>query len=219
MAQDTPVYGNKHVDEFFRVSISGGGYNIIAEMPEELNVNVEQDWENPFKIVLNDKVQGAYQLIANVAGFERNTLLWNYDQLFTYMGGSPMQLSFEIVFTAHDSVNLNIVEPIKALMKLASPGEGQAAAGNRAVGQVLPEADLSRVRQLTKPPGCTIYFGKILKLQNVIITSVNPQITRPFVSGTNGDFEGAPMRVPVNLTIQTKFLMTQRKVEDIFFKG
>lgn len=211
--------GNVDVDPEFQLLIKSGNVEIVAEMPEELNVNVEQDWENPFKVALSDKLQGLIQGLAQFSDRldDRFTLAWDHEQLFTYMGGSPLQLSFEIVFTAEDSTEDDIVKPVKQLMMLSSPSVASSQVGEQA--REFFESATGRegegLRRLNRPPMCTVKMGNILLLQKIIITSVNPNFSRPLVSDAR--VQGVPARLPVNLTIQTTHLMTQDRIQKYFF--
>lgn len=192
------------IEKPFLVAISSGDVRIEAQLPESVDLNIEQEWENPFKLEINPALKAAFEFFTGKLG-GRKSLIWDHNLLYTYMGGSPLTFSLQIEFVAEDSVQAQIVDPIKKLMKLSSPSSGGDLINGRLKAM------------LNAPPKVSISIGNMLYVQEAIITQVQPPLGRPLVSGDDGDFQGAPARVPVQITIQTLRIMTQERVDEYFF--
>lgn len=190
----------------FLVAISSGDTRVEAQLPETVDLNLEQEWENPFKLEINPFLKAAFEFVTGKFG-QRKSLTWDHNLLYTYMGGSPLQFALTLEFIAENNVQKDIVEPIKKLMKLSTPSSGGDLVGGKLKAM------------LNAPPQVSISIGNILYIQEAIITQVQPPFGRPLVSGDDGDFVGAPSRVPVGVTIQTTRIMTQERVDEYFFSN
>jgi hypothetical protein len=206
--------------EYFKVLIKGKVHDrtsdgktsertaeIVAELPDDIAASIEQEWENPFKLETGSTIQGAVQLFSrklkNAGILQKElSLNFNHDALFVHMGGTPFSMTLDLEFVAESNIRNEIVKPVQDLIKLSVPWSTE---------------DGKKILQV--PPDVTIKVGKFLYLSPAIITAVNPQFTRPLVGGNDGDFQGAPIRMPVSINIQTKRVMTQNRVAQVFFNG
>lgn len=182
----------KHNDERFKVHIKSGSVDIVAEMPNDINVAITQEYENPFKLASNVTLQHLAQR------FLDQTLSFDTNQLFTWVGGSALQLSIELEFVAEDSSYKDIVYPVRELIRLSVPRRNENWKNLRP--------------PITQQGNVSVSIGKMLYMSQVLITSVNPILTRPILK------DGVPLRVPFAVTLQTRYIPTRDRIDQIFFK-
>lgn len=183
----------------FKVIISAGGSigNIKAWLPEEVELTIEQKYEEPFQQLRNPLVE----FVAEKFGV---TTQWDVGAKFVWMGSTPIQFTLSLIFIAETSVYTDIVEPIRKLMQLSAPRP--------------PSGNLMPMRPPVDPDhSVSMRIGKILYTEGILITSVNPMFSRPFVVDESVGAQGIPSRVPVAVTIQSKEIMRSDEVSSMFF--
>ena len=177
------------------VYFSGGGMEVYATMPDELQVQIEQEYENPVNTASNVALQGVTQY------FGAGSLKFDNSAFFVWMGGNPIQLSFEVIFVADSSIN-DVRIPVRNLMKMVSPLGG---ADGGVIGNL--KEPFSRERPLS------VRFGTLLRLDDCLLTSVVPTLGRPLHTS------GIPMRVPVQVELQARKIFTRDQVDTTIFPG
>lgn len=182
----------------FKVRIKSGSIKIVAELPQEVQMNLEQDWENPFKMESGAGVRAAFDALSKRLGWGSQTLSWDHNQLYTWMGGSPLQFNLDLEFVAKSNIETDIIAPLKNLFKISSP-----------------QSSGSLLRNLQPPSLSSISIGNIIYIPNVIINVVAPSFGRPLVS--DGNNFRIPSRVSATISIQTKRIMTKERVDEYFF--
>lgn len=207
-----------------------GSTRVRAKMPEDgVSIAIEQEYEDPFKIDINPYFRAAFTYFNKKLRGEERAAVWNRDAVYTYMGGSPLQMSLELLFEAETSIELDIVDPIRNLIKFSLPSGGntnRTAARTserlREQGGTLRDIAAEATEQIKStvvpPTSVDISIGRILYLQKAVITNVSPQFRVPFLSSSASAYKGMPSTVPVTINIQTSNMLTKEEVDGIFFQ-
>ena len=180
----------------FKVYLQGEGHDIVAHLPDELSVSLEQKYEDPAAISRNAVIESI------LSKFNITTQV-KYDQRFVWMGSSPLSFSLPLVFLAENDLYTDVVLPVRNLMKIASPKVGYGGVVDVLRQPIRDEDKLS------------LRVGNLLEFSNVLITSIQPSLTRPLIS--DGGVEGIPSRVQVDVGIQAKDYITADDIDSHFF--
>lgn len=183
----------KGLGEKFTVHIRNSSMKIkiVAEMPNDINVSIAQDYENPFKMVSNATLNALAQRFAGQA------LTWDTSALYTWVGSTALQLTLDLDFVVDENSKSEMVDPVKQLIKLSVPMRGGT------LRNLLPPT--------SKMSPTIVSIGQFLYLKDVIIISVAPTFTRPILG------DGVPMRMPFTVVMQTRFIPCVQDIDEMFF--
>ncbi len=176
------------------ISTSWDSTRITGSLPDEFNISLESEYSNPLQGVSSEALQAVMQSATG------NSLYLNNDAFHIWMGSHPLQLSWDMTLVAQSSFSVDLVDPMRQLMKLVTA---------RASGQ----DDMLLDPPVPKGQRISVMFGNILWLPDVLITNVSPTPSRPLLVG------GFPAKIPISVTIRTKRIMTTAQVDKWFFPG
>lgn len=202
--------------------LSSGGriFPIVANLPERYNIDFSSSWSAPFSKSDISSVVGAVggakfgalgAAVAagalNVAGISSRL---KSQSVQVWDSTSPMAFSIQMVFNAISNSSVDVRDKHRALLKLCAPSEsaigvltqpGPTVAG--AVGSSLGLSEDSRK--------ITLYIGKYLVLDNVIVTGVSSDVS------TLCDINGIPINMTIGLQVQSFFsCFTSEDIDKMF---
>ena len=98
--------------------------NILVEawLPEQVNVDINANYEAPFAQGIASSVNEKLGTIARFAGLSMTTQALTIQ---VWQGGSTIQFSLPLIFQAESSGVTDVMKPIKDLMKLMMPKDPQ----------------------------------------------------------------------------------------------
>jgi len=175
-----------------KVLISSPTANIVGIFPESISYSVEQEYTNVLQNLIPEELQAAAQAVLDTSLYRDNQFF------YVWTGGQPMMINWEMELIPTSSIQKELVSPLKALMKLATPKRG---AGDFLIPPTSESGEIM------------VQFGNILLVRDVLILNVTPVPQRPFLVG------GVPQRTTVSITIRTKKAFTQDDVDASVFPG
>ena len=170
---------------------------VKAEIPDQVQLSLEPNWDTPITAEAGQELKAAVQGIQDKLNeaFDSDIDVVKYlnlqkSSVWAYMGQSPLQLSLQIKFRVYDSLEKDIVKPVKRLIRMASPaGVGKTIGDN--IGFV------------SKPDPVDVRIGNIIYLQDALIMNVSPSIEKPFLA--DNKYSGIPSIVECSVTFSTKY--------------
>lgn len=184
-------------------SLGDSGY-VNAYLPEEFTLNLEHRWENPFEVDMKKETMAGLQWIGKQFGFSAGG--WDPSKIgnalgidtFTYMGSSPLSISWELEFVINRSIEEELRDPIRTLVKMSCPKTGS-------------ESVLS---MLGRPDPVQISIPGVLEIDKAFILNVGVNMMKPLV--TDG-IRTVPLRARVPLTIISAYIVTTDRSDKMLF--
>ena len=127
--------------------------NILVEawLPEQVNVDINANYEAPFAQGIASSVNEKIGTIARFAGLSMTTQALTIQ---VWQGGSTIQFSLPLIFQAETSGVSDVMKPIKDLMKLMMPKDPQGGGILEAPGPRLdPDKFMSQAGPTLKKIG------------------------------------------------------------------
>lgn len=173
--------------------------DIIAAVPERIDLAVTSSWENqlpsslkeisPMAGIAGQKIgaaTGAISNVLNVYGF--NAVVQSFTRQ-SWISSSPVEINLPLIFDMETDAFIDVVTPVNQLQQLVLPW------------RVSPDSDI------LMPPGpaiadpdrgkVSIRIGRFLYIDSVIVVSAAPTFSMRLSSS------GHPIAADVNVTIRT----------------
>ena len=209
---------------YYLVVIYSSVYGFVeAWLPDELMLNVSSNWgyivsqiENP----LANWVAGAAELaLTGNPGSLKSQYLSN----MAWRGSSPLQLQLPLHFFAESDANLEVIEPIKRVIKMALPRRGGTAGTlippgpfafsggiTEAIDAVRTRVGLGALNTAGAFDHITIYIGNYLRMTEVFISNISSITFPPKLSK-----EGYPMEGRIVFNISTLMAPVAQDIDHI----
>ena len=203
------------VTERAKVRIQAAGVGgVTGIVPASLGINYSEDWRSPFGDIaarFNTGVQLGQEIVNRARGRggdvdwvpvlqELKSNIW--------AGGSSLLFSLVLFYVARRSATLDVVNPIKRLVKLSAPRTAIRKTYDAESGGALSATVLNR------PPRVQIEIGYILRLKDAIITNVGINFPTDVT-----DFNGQPNEATVTLQIKTNKIFLSDDTQVDFMGG
>lgn len=170
----------------------GHQLEIIADLPEQINIAVEGDWESPLPYQLTNMLDNIIGGLSQQAfqAFGANPQLQNLSYQ-VWMGTSPIEIPITLLFDATNSAYNDVYKPIIALMSMVLPI-------NARNGWLVPPGPVrGNVGGRGQGYGVHVRLGNIIQLADCIIVSGSETFD------TKLDSQGYPISGEIELTIRT----------------
>jgi hypothetical protein len=186
----------------------GDTVRIETPMPENFSVNLTIEWASQYASIIQEQMNKLGGTAGQVAGlvsklapiFGQSTQA----KVMTaqiWQGTSGLELTVPFIFKAQSDSDIEVVNPIKQLMKIALPSVS-------AIGTL--ESPFSPLKQATSTAdngvSVDIKFGDFFRLPSCVITSISQSYDSIF------DRKGNPISAKVDLQVRSFYIIT---VEDI----
>ena len=216
----------------YQILISGrargyeGSQNIdvLASIPEEFSLSISNEWEAMMsngEIPIPGEGGGGFigsfltgaKHLARAHGVARSM------QGFTsgvWGGTSPLEFELPLLFNAKKDATTDVVEPIKDLIRLASPyGVHLNATQNDLFDRVIHAPGPTPFDTLTNSQvnNISLYIGRFIHLPSVVITSIQADFPNRFTA------EGQPVEANVNVGLKTHYTYLREDYESHIFSG
>ncbi len=174
-------------------------FPIVANLPERFNMEFSSTWDAPAARtsagdLASAATGGAISADMVNAGLSGSGIgkIMRPQTFQVWQESSPMSFNVELVFRALTNSAVDIKEKHIALLKLAAPSEGPG-------GLLMPPGPNLREQAIDGPTSrlITMYLGRYLKLENVVIRSVSSDVTCLF------DREGIPQSMTISVGVES----------------
>ena len=209
---------------------SDQGAAIIANMPEQIQLNVGSQWNQPFSNqslsgrltdnkLISAKTAKGVDTISSVIPM---TTQLKVSTVSVWQSGTQMELQIPLVFRATENSVFDVTNNIVELMRMAVPSEmagvliapGPSIAGNalkRILGYEESSGSISSgLQHALSGETIVLQLGSFIEIQPVIISNVGSEMF------TQYDINGNPMSATVNVTFQTPYVVTKSDIVDFF---
>jgi len=199
---------------------AGTDWNVYGHLPEEFGFSVGSEIGTPFAGFASDGNVSKVLYLTTGSSAKTGVIT---KKLF--MGPEQSEINFDMKFDAYYSGFHEVVEPIVRLMvfsvghqkSIAEIGQQLSslfALGNPVVS-ILEETSLDKENKPTfsfmQGPGlCRIRFGRVFKMNNVYLASVEPNFSNSL------DNEGYPLSATVSINGQLQEPMTKEELVNGF---
>lgn len=178
---------------YIDISCPGHGVRVVTEMPEQLTLGVQADWESrlPYRLA---EVFSNIPVVGSIV--DKGIAAFGYgpqsqDLSFqTWMGTSPIEIPLQLHFDHKTSAFEDVYKPIVALQSLAQPINGS-------LGMLLPPGP---IRGGSGGYGINIRIGRMMIFENCILSSAN----ETFDARLGPD--GYPIAGDLELTVRTSYV-------------
>lgn len=200
-----------------RIFNKEGNLDISGNIPESYEFSLGTTWDAPFNQPLSELVPGNLTIRGRSVGqyaqagsraLQAGTGITTHNKYLSalmWTGGSSMDLTLPFVFHAVSDPIIEVVNPMKTLMKLVAPSEISGthgmlkAPGPTVLGTVTEEGDI-----------ITVEIGKFLILSPVVVESVSQAFDTQFNS------LGIPIAATVNVTVKSFYTVTKEDIDKFF---
>jgi len=174
-------------------------FPIIANLPERFNMEFSSQWDAPIARasagdIASAATGGAVSAATINAGLSGSGVgkATRAQSFQVWESSSSMKFNIELVFRALTNSQTDVREKHIALLKLTAPSEGPG-------GILLPPGPNIREQIIDGPTSriITMYLGRYLKLENVIIDSVSSDIACLF------DKDGIPQSMTISIGVSS----------------
>ena len=180
-----------------QISCNGHGLDILADLPENLNLGVQSDWESPLPSTLAgmlDRVTGgAASSIANAIGTSPQSQHMSYQM---WMGTTPIEIPLTLQFDADKSALEDVYRPIVAIMQMVLPING----GGGLLYPPGPKGGLVGAFGGREGYGVTVRVGRMMLFPDCIISSASQTFDSRL------DAAGFPIAGTVECTFRTSIV-------------
>lgn len=180
--------------DIFQTIIRQGNNVVTAETPNDIGIGLSQEYEDPFRVSAGVLARAVFEAATETS------LQSDFKKAFVWMGGAALQLTLELVFVSEDK-EIDAMDNVRKLMIMASPKS--EARGPFGLLKTLKPPDAAEFGKVT------VSIGNLIFAQDVLITSVNPVLSRPYLSS------GRPSRIPVSFAFQTRRIFSKDRVNQI----
>jgi len=188
-------------------------FPIVANLPERFNMEFSSNWEPSFartsagdlgSALLGGRVNAeTINAGLSASGFGNKIRSQTFQ---VWQDSSPMNFNVEMVFRAVTNSERDIREKHLALLKLAAPSE--------LIGGVLrPPGPNIRNKAIDRSNSrsITLYIGKYLRLEDVVIKSVSSDVVCLF------DNNGIPQAMTISIGVESFYAcFTAQDIEKMF---
>lgn len=182
---------------------------VTGIVPEQFTFDYGNTYEQPFAQILssfNTGVVAAQQLL-NKGGKVDFTATLQELKRAVWSGASQLKFSLQLFYLARRGATVDVVNPIRRLLKLSAAGTAVRA------GTEIAERSVSAT--VVKPPPLVhIEVGYILRCKKAAITNVSVQLPTNVT-----DFNGQPNEALVTLQIVTNKMFLADDTEVDFMGG
>jgi len=227
LAPDGDALSDHYTVKVLSTSLNSAGRSITAALQDKIALRATSEWA-PF--VPLDWLSNAVNAVSQAA--TGMSLLVRFTSRRIWKGTSPVAITLTLKFEAVESAYNDVIIPCRDLLWLCLPDELQgsmkllippgpsafystetinriqAALTTAARLGVPGAAELSE--HLTAGDRITIYVGKYLLFDSVIIKEVTP------IFDTRVDEKGYPIGATVNVTFETYEILTKTGLEKVF---
>jgi len=179
---------NYHV----HIKCPGMGLEIIADMPEETNTAVGSEWEAMLPNSLADASAAAGGLAKTIAG---TNLVSQALSQQVWVNSSPIEIPITLQFAAVENAYKEVVQPMRALEKLALPELG--------IGGLLYSPGPSRGSIAGGSLEVELYIGNLLIIPSVILINASSTFSSRL------DKEGWPISGRSDITFRTDRVLSR----------
>ena len=183
-----------------------------ANMPDKISFGIDSSWDTPF-MKFSEGVDGAFERAgpagaAVQTGMQASglTTKFKHASAQVWQSSSPLSFTFPFQFVAETDPRIDVIDKIKALMKLQAPSEGPGGI-LIAPGPTLASMAAESLKLSDNSRVITLRIGNMMELSPAIIKSVTGDIDALMHSSA------APMSASVNVTVESFF--TSVTVDDI----
>jgi len=169
-------------------------------MPEEVQLAFQSDYEPVFANVLNQGTIGAFNAMSRATTGISASLKASTRQL--WISSSPIDISMQLVFDAHNSAQVDVMEKIEKLSRWVQPTRWGPSLNSPGPSILAPESNKMTVR-----------MGRFLYLTDVILISVSNAI--PVLP----DQYGKPIAATVEVQMKSSLTMDADDVKEMFNNG
>lgn len=176
------------------ISCESLGMEIMADIPEQFSISVQNDFESRLPYSLADAFSripllgGVAENIQAVSGLNAQFQDLSYQM---WMGTTPLEFSLTLLFDAENSAIDDVFKPINALMGMALPG-------NQGVGPTTVLTAPGPIRGGTSGDGSvTIRVGRMFTFEHCAIVSATENIESRL------EKSGYPIAAELEVTIRT----------------
>jgi hypothetical protein len=190
------VMTDDDVSDMYKVTLeSSKGLKITANLPQNFSLNLGSNWDDPYnKPFVDEESSGLAGSGGETAmGGAGTTSMQSLGGL-SWQSGAHLEFNIPFVFRATHDASIEIVTKMKNLLQLVAPSMD----GDRLVK---PGADDTEL---------TLKIGHFLEISPVIVDSINEEFDTMF------DKDGNPIAVTINISIKTKFTVTDKDLDDWF---
>lgn len=176
------------------IACPGQNIEIIVDMPEQLTLATQSDWEAIMSASLAGAVDSGIGAIDSLwkglVGVAAKPFNVQHKALTTqiWLGTAPIEIPLQIQFNAKTDATQDVFKPMAALTSLVLPNNGMG-------GLLLPPGPL--LGGFLGGYGVTVRIGRILVFQECIITSCQTTYD------TRLDKSGIPISGEAEITIRT----------------
>ena len=209
------------VDSSFKGNGQPATEYIRAQLPSEVQLNVESSWSSPFAD-LGGGLAGSLLALGGVSLRHRGASVQVWD------GSTPIEMTVPLELVAEFDATVEILDVARKLMRLAAPstldGSGRFDPPGPALGDligfvaeyaektgVLTRDEVKRgLGALGGSEWISVQLGKFLLIQPVVLINVSP------VFKTILDKEGRPMRARIDITFRTFQTPDKAEIDRMF---
>jgi len=177
-----------------QISCRGHGIDILADLPETLNLAVQSDWESPLPSslasVLDNFTVGISGNLSKAIGVDPHTQAMSFQM---WMGTSPIEIPLTLNFDATESALEDVYRPITALCMMALPI-------NSAGGMLTPPGPTGGLWGAVTSRqgyGVDVRVGRMMLFKDCIISAASETFD------TRLDKDGFPISGQVECTFRT----------------
>lgn len=176
-------------------------FPLVGNLSEQFNLEFSSSWDSPFaRTGINDllgRVSGLdSESIAGALGAVGMSNKIKHQTAQVWQESSPLSFNVEMIFRAQKDSLREVKDRHRALLKLAAPSELANTGGAvlRAPGPTLSGKLIDpNSRQIT------LYIGRYLKVENVVIKSVSSDVECLF------DKDGIPQAMTIALAVESYY--------------
>lgn len=176
------------------IECPGHNLEILADMPEQIQIGAQSDWESrmPFSLAgLLEKAFGQVaQGISTLVGVDPQVQSLSFQM---WMGTSPIEFPVTLLFDAEESPQRDVFEPITYLMSIMLPNNGSG-------GLLWPPGPRWGPSDNSRGYGVNIKIGKMMQFIDCIVVNA----TETFDSRMGDD--GYPIAGQVEIVFRTSIV-------------
>ena len=169
------------------IRVPDAGLEVVTDTPEQLAYAVSSTWEARLPGLMQ-RLQGMRDGAAGVLGLG---MIHKEETRQIWQGTTPLEISLTLLFDAKYSAQKDVYEPIMALVGMALPEE---------VNNILLPPGPSR---LTKRNAITVIIGRYFRMEDGLMTSVQPTFDTRLAS------DGYPIAGQAEITIRASITYTR----------
>jgi hypothetical protein len=186
------VMDDSTISDMYKVTLQSKSIMVTANLPQNFSLNLGSNWDDPYnKPFIDEESTG---LSGSGSGGGGGTTAMQSLGGLSWQSGAHLEFNIPFVFRATTDASVDVVMVMRDLLMLVAP----TLDGDRFIKPGDEDQEM------------TLKIGHFLEISPVIVDSINEEFDTMF------DAAGNPIAVTVNISIKTKYTVTDQAIKKMF---